>query len=74
MTLASWIVSSWKCRSPLDPLGYVFGVIVLLAALNTGGPIVGAVIFGLIATGGGLIGLRTLRSVWLSITQDRPRR
>jgi hypothetical protein len=67
-------VSSWKIRSPLDLIAYVFGLIILLAALNTRGPIVGALIFAVIATGGGLIGLRTLRSVWVSIMRDPPKR
>jgi hypothetical protein len=53
-------------------VAYVFGAIALLAALGTGGPIIGAVLFGVIATGSSLVGVRILRSVWANITQNPP--
>jgi hypothetical protein len=66
-------VTAWKTRSPLDPVAYTFGVLILVVALfGVRGPIVGALLLGVMATVGSLVWLRIVHAVWQTVTRHKP--
>jgi len=66
-------VTAWKIRSPLDPVAYAFGVLILVVALfGVQGPIVGAILLAAVATGSCLVGVRILYAVWQTLTRQEP--